>query len=78
MQPKRDMPAQSRRREETEEELRTMLASDDASPPLSETPDQQRDTAAEELITGDSDDLPLSEEVVEVILRMPFRAPVTA
>jgi hypothetical protein len=56
--------------EETEEELRMILESDDPPPPRSENPDQQREHAAEELILGDSDDLPLSEETVEQMLRM--------
>ena len=56
--------------EETEEELRMILESDDPLQPQSERPDQQREDAAEELITGDSDDPPLSEETVEEILRM--------
>jgi hypothetical protein len=56
--------------EETEEELRVILESDDPLPPRSECPNQQREPAAEELITGDSDDPPLSEEAVEEMLRM--------
>jgi hypothetical protein len=56
--------------EETEEELRVILESDDPAPPRSERPNQQRAHAAEELITGDSDDPPLSEEAVEEILRV--------
>jgi len=55
--------------EETEEELRVILEFDDL-PPRSERPNQQREPAAEELITGDSDDPPLSEEAVEEMLRM--------
>jgi hypothetical protein len=55
--------------EETEEERRVILVSDNSSSPR-ETPDQQRDIGAEELITGDSDDPPLSGEVVEEMLRM--------
>jgi hypothetical protein len=54
--------------EETEEELRMILACDDPPPPQSESSNQQRQDAAEELITGDSDDPPLSEEAVEEIL----------
>jgi hypothetical protein len=56
--------------EETEEELRVILECGIPSPPPSETPDQQLDDAAEYLITGDSDDPPLSEEAVEGILKM--------
>jgi hypothetical protein len=56
--------------EETEEELRMILESDDPSPLRSESPDQQRERGAEELIIGDSDDPPLSEETVKQILRM--------
>jgi hypothetical protein len=47
-----------------------ILASDDPPPSPSESPDQQRKHFAEELITGDSDDTPLSEEAVEEMLRM--------
>ena len=56
--------------EETEEELRMILECDDPPQPRSESPDQQRGHAAEELIIGDSDDPPLSEETVKQILRM--------
>jgi hypothetical protein len=56
--------------EETEEELRMILESDDPSPRRSESPDKQRENAAEELIAGDSDKPPLSEETVETILRV--------
>src|SRR5215469_5281443 len=66
-------------REETEEEVRAILISLDRSSTtkrrlnmtdeddytrLTETADEQLDQAAEELITGDSDDPPLSQEVV--------------
>jgi hypothetical protein len=54
--------------EETEEELRMILACDDPPAPQSESSNQQRQDAAEELITGDSDDPPLNEEAVEEIL----------
>jgi len=54
--------------EETEEELRMILESDDSLPPIDETVNQQREHAAEELITGDSDDPPLSEAAIEEIL----------
>jgi hypothetical protein len=56
--------------EETEEELRMILESDEPLPPRSESPNQQREHAAEELITDDSDDPPLSEEVVDEMLRI--------
>jgi hypothetical protein len=56
--------------EETEGELRVILESDDLPPPRSERPNQRREPAAEELITGDSDDPPLSEEAVEEMFRM--------
>jgi hypothetical protein len=55
--------------EETEEELRVILECDGSLPPRSVSPNQQREQAAEELITGDSDDPPLSEEAVEEMLR---------
>jgi len=38
------------------------------NPRLAESPDEQINHAAEELITGDSDDPPLSEEVVVEML----------
>jgi hypothetical protein len=70
--------------EEVEEELRAVLIFSDPSPSrreikrsmtdpksdpgLAESPDEQINHAAEELITGDSDDPPLSElEVVEMV-----------
>jgi hypothetical protein len=53
--------------EETEEDLRAILIFSDPCPSPSDT-DEQIDDAAEELITGDSDDPPLSdEEVVEIL-----------
>ncbi len=81
--------------EETEEEARTILISEDPStylprptvdkcndfevkrsmtdanndPCMPESLDEQLDQAAEELITGDSDDPPLSEEAVVDMLR---------
>ena len=54
--------------EEVEEELRLILESDDPAPPLDQTLDQQQENLAEELITGDSDDPPLSDESVEEML----------
>ena len=57
--------------EETEEELRMILECDDPPQPRSESPDQQREHAAEEeLIIGDSDDPPLGEVTVEQMLSM--------
>jgi len=72
--------------EETEEELRAILIFDDLSPSpmeakismsdasdnscIAERLDEQRGHAAEELITGDPDDPPLSAEDVVEMLRM--------
>ena len=56
--------------EGTEEEVRMILAIADPSPSRIENLKQHREQAAEELITGDSDDPPLSEEVVDEMLRM--------
>jgi hypothetical protein len=72
--------------EETEEELRAILIFDDPSPSrrevkrsvsdanndprVAESLDEQLNHAAEELITGDSDDPPLSEEAAVEMLRM--------
>jgi hypothetical protein len=55
--------------EEREEDVRMILEVED-SPPSSprESPDQQRVEAVEELITGDSDDPPLSENAVAEML----------
>lgn len=53
--------------EETEEELRAILVLDEPCP--SKSVDEPLDQAAEELITGDSDDPPLSEETVVDMLR---------
>lgn len=52
--------------EETEEELRAILIFDSSSP--SESVDEQLDDAVEELIVGDSDNPPLSEEAVVEML----------
>lgn len=54
--------------EETEKELGLILEFDEPPPLPNESPDQQREQAAEELITGDSDDPPLSEGAVEKML----------
>ena len=72
--------------EEVEEELRAILVFGDPplsrkevtrsmsdannNPRIADSLDQQLNHAAEELITGDSDDPPLSEEAVAVMLRM--------
>lgn len=56
--------------EETEQEICVILESYDPPSLPTEYPSQQRGHAAEELITGDSDDPPLSEEAVEEILRV--------
>jgi len=39
------------------------------NPRIDESLDEQRNHAAEELVTGDSDDSPLSEEAVAEMLR---------
>ena len=61
--------------EETEEELRAILIFDDPSPTdannspcIAESLDEQLNHAAEELITGDSDDPPLGQEAVVEML----------
>jgi len=57
--------------EEVEENLRAILISYKPSPrKAAESLNEQLDHAAEELITGDSDDAPLSEEAVADALRM--------
>jgi hypothetical protein len=76
--------------EETEEELRVILTSDNPTPfkrpeksnmpgannnpRIAKSVDEQLDHAAEELITGDSDDPPLTEETVVEMLRMTSNA----
>ena len=57
--------------EETEEDLRMILESDDPPQSRNESIDEQREHAAEELITGDSDDPPLSEDAIEEMTRTP-------
>jgi hypothetical protein len=52
--------------EETEEELRSILIFGD--PVSTDGADEQLDHAAEQLITGDSDDPPLSDEIVDEML----------
>jgi hypothetical protein len=54
--------------EETEEELRMILESDDPLSSQSENRNEQREHAVQELITGDSDDSPLGEELVGELL----------
>jgi hypothetical protein len=44
------------------------------APRTAESLDEQLNHAAEELITGDSDDPPLSEEVVAEMLRLTLNA----
>jgi hypothetical protein len=68
--------------EKKEEKLRATLISEDPSAYvhqeavcvdccfIADSPDEELDHAAEELITGDSDDPPLSEEAVAEMLRM--------
>jgi len=54
--------------EETEEEVYMILESYDPPSSQSENRDEQREHAVEDLITSDSDDSPLSEELVEEML----------
>jgi hypothetical protein len=54
--------------EETEEEVHMILESYDPPSSHSENCNEQREHAVEELITGDSDDPPLSEELVDEML----------
>ena len=62
-------------REEAEEEVLQVLESDELSPLQSNGPymgdtlGEQLDHAARELITGDADDPPLSEQTVENMLQ---------
>ena len=57
--------------EEREEDVRMILEFEDPPPsPPWENLDQQRAEAAEKLITGDSDDPPLSENAVEEMLKV--------
>ena len=55
--------------EETEEEVRAILIF--ATPCPTDSVNEPLDQAAEELITGDSDDPPLSDEAVADMLRNP-------
>ena len=57
--------------EEREESARAVLISEKPSPSecKADSLDEQRNHSAEELITGDSDDSPLSEEAVVEMLR---------
>ena len=54
--------------EETEEEVYMILESYDPPSSQSENCYEQRERAVEELIAGDSDDCPLSEELVDEML----------
>ena len=54
--------------EETEEELRMILCADDSPSPQSECVNEEQGEAVEELITGDADDAPLSEQTVREML----------
>lgn len=72
--------------EETEEELRAILITEDPSTYIqpenicvdccfvADSPAEELDHAAEELITGDSDDPPLSEGAVVDVLRVTSNA----
>ena len=55
--------------EQTEEDLRMILESDDFLQLQDKRPNLQQEHAAEELILGDPDDPPLSDESVEEVLR---------
>jgi hypothetical protein len=55
--------------EETEEELRMILESGVTSSPSLETPLPDPESEIEDLLTGDSDDPPLSEDQIEDALR---------
>ena len=54
--------------EETEEELRMILCADDSPSPQRECVNEEQGEAVEELITGDADDPPLSEQTVSEML----------
>ena len=54
--------------EETEEEVHVILEAYDPSSPQSKNRNEQREHEVEELIIGDSDDPPLSEELVDEML----------
>ncbi len=61
--------------EENEKEVSEVLASEDSSPPkgdsfIGETLDEQLADAVEELITGDADDPPLSQETIAEMLNI--------
>jgi len=59
--------------DEVEENLRAMLAFDaNSAPRTAQSLDEQLDQAAEELITGDSDDAPLSEKTIAEMLSRPL------
>jgi hypothetical protein len=54
--------------EDTEEDVRMKLEADDSQPLQNENCSEQCEEAAEDLITGDSDDPPLSEDAVAKML----------
>ena len=54
--------------ESSEEKVRIKLEADSPQALQTENSNQRREDAAEELIAGDSDDPPLSEEAVEKML----------
>lgn len=58
--------------ENTEEDLRMILEADDPPPESIAGQNQPCEHAEEELIAGDPDDPPLSEESVAEMLRPPF------
>ena len=49
------------------------MTDENNNPPIAESLDERLEHAAEELITGDSDDPPLSEETVAEMLGSPLR-----
>ena len=55
--------------EQTEEDLRMILECDDTTSQSSEISPLDLESEIEDLLTGDSDDAPLSEEQVENALR---------
>jgi len=54
--------------EETEEELRMILCADEPSSPQNDCVSEEKGEAVEELITGDADDPPLSEQTIKDML----------
>ncbi len=55
-------------------EVESSMTDENNNPRIAENLDEQLNHAAEELITGDSDDPPLSEEAIEETLRMTSNA----